>query len=359
MTTVSPPDKWEMLPIGAYGTWGTDANLIELTRDDFTAVADAGGGDITVTSSGHGLVVGQYVRIEGTTNYDGEYVVQAVTTDTFDVTATYVSTETGTWDSNLIGDTYVRLENTTPGSGNGMMYKDFIPVETGGVYAFSCTAMATSVAAGRNVFCGIYWYESDKSTIVSASYANTGVLSAIGTWYDLAGIYEAPGRAKFAKPLFGKGNQAFYAFIDKIDFKRFPTCCLVTKSAAQNIAANTPTTIAYDNEAYDYGDNFDASSTYRFVAPATGLYSVSAQVVTTTDPGSTQSAYLYLNHNGTNIQFDKDYFLNGSSYNTLAGSTTLLMTRGQYLEIVYYHFAGGTWGVTTGSGTRLAVARVE
>jgi hypothetical protein len=63
-----------------------------------TAVADAGGGDITVTTSvQHPLYAGDSVTISGTTSYDGTYtVVTRASTTTFTVTATFVATETGT-----------------------------------------------------------------------------------------------------------------------------------------------------------------------------------------------------------------------------------------------------------------------
>jgi len=63
-----------------------------------TAVADAGGGDITVTTSAqHPLYAGDEVTISGTTSYDDTYtVVSRPTGTTFTVTATFVATETGT-----------------------------------------------------------------------------------------------------------------------------------------------------------------------------------------------------------------------------------------------------------------------
>ena len=63
-----------------------------------TAVADAGGGDITVTTSvQHPLYAGDSVTISGTTDYNGTYtVVSRASTTTFTVTAAFVSTQTGT-----------------------------------------------------------------------------------------------------------------------------------------------------------------------------------------------------------------------------------------------------------------------
>jgi hypothetical protein len=67
-----------------------------------TAFADAGGGQVTVTSAAHGLTNGEYVIISGTTNYNGYFVVANVTTNTFEITDTWVSDDgTGTWHSAL------------------------------------------------------------------------------------------------------------------------------------------------------------------------------------------------------------------------------------------------------------------
>jgi hypothetical protein len=75
-----------------------------------TVFADAGGGQVTVTSAGHGLSNGDSVLITKTTNYDGGYVISNVTTDTFEITATWVADDaTGTWDSGSLDGKDVRM----------------------------------------------------------------------------------------------------------------------------------------------------------------------------------------------------------------------------------------------------------
>lgn len=63
-----------------------------------TAVADAGSGNITITTSvQHPVYAGDSVTISGTTSYNGTYtVVTRDSTTTFTVTAAFVATETGT-----------------------------------------------------------------------------------------------------------------------------------------------------------------------------------------------------------------------------------------------------------------------
>ena len=70
-----------------------------------TAYADGGGGQVVVTSAGHGLSNGANLSISGTTNYNGVFVISAVTVNTFEITDTWVANDaTGTFNegSNLI-----------------------------------------------------------------------------------------------------------------------------------------------------------------------------------------------------------------------------------------------------------------
>jgi len=70
----------------------------EASSGSITAFADAGDGQVTVTDAGHGIVNGDHITISGTT-YDGDYTISNVTTDTFEITATWTATDTGTWAS--------------------------------------------------------------------------------------------------------------------------------------------------------------------------------------------------------------------------------------------------------------------
>lgn len=74
-----------------------DPYTLTIQSGSITAFADAGGGDVTVASAAHGLLDGEVAHITGTTNYNGTYTISNVTTNTFDITATWVSDDaTGT-----------------------------------------------------------------------------------------------------------------------------------------------------------------------------------------------------------------------------------------------------------------------
>ena len=56
-----------------------------------TAFADAGGGEVTVTSVAHGLSENDFLSITGTTSYNDIFGITNVTDDTFDITDTFVA----------------------------------------------------------------------------------------------------------------------------------------------------------------------------------------------------------------------------------------------------------------------------
>jgi len=58
-----------------------------------TAFADASGGQVTVTSNGHGLGLGDIVTISGTTSYNGIFTVANPQTNTFEITDTWVAND--------------------------------------------------------------------------------------------------------------------------------------------------------------------------------------------------------------------------------------------------------------------------
>ena len=103
-----------------------DNNPFDAHAKSITAVADAGGGDITLSVTAHGYLVGDRLTIVDTTSYDSptETVTNVVDADNFDVTATWVSNQTGRCASSVIkyngGDIVMPL--TASGSGEGYPY---------------------------------------------------------------------------------------------------------------------------------------------------------------------------------------------------------------------------------------------
>lgn len=58
---------------------------------DNAAAVDAGSGLVTIPITANGLKAGNQIIIAGTTNYNGVHTIQAVATNTVNITATYVA----------------------------------------------------------------------------------------------------------------------------------------------------------------------------------------------------------------------------------------------------------------------------
>lgn len=75
----------------------TDGNTLPLYNIKSAPCTDGGSGKILVTSAAHGLANGETVIINGTTNYNGNYVITKVNDNSFTFVKTYVSNQTGGW----------------------------------------------------------------------------------------------------------------------------------------------------------------------------------------------------------------------------------------------------------------------
>ena len=82
--------------------WYKDASVM-------ASQASNGAGGTTCTKNSHGLFEGQRVQITDTTDYNGIYSVSNVTTNTFDIDVTFVSSGTG-WFA-LMPDLYYHLDS--------------------------------------------------------------------------------------------------------------------------------------------------------------------------------------------------------------------------------------------------------
>lgn len=77
-----------------YGDW------LRILSGSITAFADGGGGQVVVTSAAHGISENNRVVITGTTSYNGTFTATNVTTNTFEIAATWVTDDaTGSWTS--------------------------------------------------------------------------------------------------------------------------------------------------------------------------------------------------------------------------------------------------------------------
>lgn len=147
-----------------------------------TAFADAGGGDVTVTSAGHGLSDGETVVITGTTNYDGSYTISNTAADTFDITATWVATETGMWSA-----WQEIVASTAFSKSAGLVYLDYTFVDedwnTDDIFQVTPSGISVDVGGSTYYPAVTSWVGviQDTSTIEGKIDTIDGVVAAIPT----------------------------------------------------------------------------------------------------------------------------------------------------------------------------------
>lgn len=340
-----PPDGYDVTGSGV--TWAGDFTLIP-GIGQITAVTNPGGGDIRIIASAAiDLVVGQYVRIEGTTNYDGEYAITATTSASFDVTATYVSTDTGTFYTNVCGEDSIRFEDNTPAGDPTYIYDTSIAIEIGKPLRMSALVQASSVAAGNTVLVGVRWYDADDGYLETSTVHNA-VLPATGGWYRLAGIVDPPVGAVGARPIVQKANNAFYIWQDDIALEELDVSFSAYRnSTAQTLLNNTVMKVEFDGEAYDYGSVYDSSSSYQFTAPQGGTYLFVTRVqifpAGGTFNGGGSTAALYFTVNGSiYTMIDHQPIPSGGSYLMLQGTEPIPLSLGDTVEVSAFHNDGGS-----------------
>jgi hypothetical protein len=99
-----------------YRLWATpgvpDTIISYVSDDSGTGTLEK----IRLTSVAHGLSVGDQINITDTISYNGGFEIFATTTDTFDIFAPFVATETGTWDTGSLTESskYVTTASNGP-----------------------------------------------------------------------------------------------------------------------------------------------------------------------------------------------------------------------------------------------------
>jgi hypothetical protein len=126
-------------------TWVSDDATGTWTKG-ITAVADAGGGEVTVTVVAHRLANGSTVTQAGTTDYNGDYLISDVTADTYKITATWVSSQTGTI-SAANQDRYVC---------NGQLLRNDVPINMMERLKSSCAGTNVRQQGVYKLYAGAY-----------------------------------------------------------------------------------------------------------------------------------------------------------------------------------------------------------
>ena len=340
------PDDWVL----SAGVWGTDADLVTNVVGAITAFTDPGGGQVQITSVNHGCLANMYVRITGTTHYDGEYQAANIGTNTFRITHSWDGDDaTGQWHTCKSADAFILFEDTTPAGDPYIRLKTGkeIAIEEGMAYSVAAVAEADAIAAGDSITVGARWHDAAKTYMSSSDVATGLLLDAAGAWQTISGVVTAPAGARWASPYCKKNNVAFHAALDMLGMSKMPVCFSAYLSAAQDVSDTE--TIVFDTENFDYGGGFD-TATGVYTASVPGVYMISAQA-RFNDVDAGEYVYLALDQNGTPAR------VSTSPYSTTAddpvfvsGSWPIWLDVGDTVEISGHHNHVDDGGILVVSG---------
>ena len=113
----------------------------------------------------------------------------------------------------------------------------------------------------------------------------------------------------------------------------------MSRVAAQSIPHNTNTNIDFDSEFYDVGDIANIS-TNRFTISRTGKYLITAYAVTAGAMDAGEGFILYMNKNGTTVNYDVNYSIATDQAIVATVTDTLSLVAGDYIEMAAYQNEG-------------------
>ena len=140
--------------IGKNGSATITIEIDNKTHKTFSAGAavDAGGGLVKLPlASGHGFVAGERVCIDGTTNYDGVFIVNSVEEAYIIIPATYVA-------ETILATAVVRVVITNVGSFSGNMNPIILKAKsyTAGIWQKQSVVFYNNLGYSRPYFSGLF-----------------------------------------------------------------------------------------------------------------------------------------------------------------------------------------------------------
>jgi hypothetical protein len=270
----------------------------------------------------------------------------------------------GTWDTDMqfttaqqkSADGCIEFLGTSPGVDPEMTYSEFIPVEPSRPYSWHAWFRANNTAAQLDL--EVDWYSAAEAFISTTSFYSASPTAA-NTWYRVGAIADAPSTAYYAKPVFRKTEDAYLVYVDEPVFRARPVAFDAYANSVTSIGTSW-TTITLDVEVYDYGSVFDHAASYRFTAPETGIYAISAAVGAVIS--ATDHLRVRLDINGTYQVYGAIVYSSNAALLMTAPVTApaLLLTRGQYVELQSLVTGAGAHNSQIGQGiTYMMGARTE
>jgi len=127
-------------------------------------------------------------------------------------------------------------------------------------------------------------------------------------------------------------------------------------SSNQIISDAVATKVQLNGESYDTNSNFDTTTDYRYTAPITGYYQVSALAKIYSSSGALGNAYIQIRKSGSEVAIAQ-MSSSPNSQASLSISDIIYLTAGEYLELwAFGDITSGTVAIdSNGNSTYLAV----
>ncbi|MAH50509.1 hypothetical protein CMI37_32100 [Candidatus Pacearchaeota archaeon] len=219
-----------------------------------------------------------------------------------------------------------------------LLYSSHFPVEPGRSYQVGISVKPSS--GSITVTARVEGLDSAKAysaayNIVSASSLSTS------DWTTKTITYTAASGEHYARVRLGRSANAGTVLFDTLRFVRAMPSFFATNET-QTIAKETTGAIAFTQEVYDHGSNYDAAAA-TFTAPFDGVYQFSAQVIEVTNDDA--DSYISFFKNGS--LFLRSSWGNGHQIN----SGPIALASGDTIIPKFYNDYNGT-ATITGAATK-------
>ncbi len=122
----------------------------------------------------------------------------------------------------------------------------------------------------------------------------------------------------------------------------------VTKDDAQVLTKNVFTKVAFDDEEFDLGGDYDAGAEYEFVAPTDGLYFFHAKV-SITSLADTKIGIIALFKNDAEVRRGNRINASGATISGLNVSALLSLSATDVIDVQAFHTNATDENVTAGN----------
>ena len=230
-------------------------------------------------------------------------------------------------------DRALRIDNAKGTSADpGARSVELVPINGGRPYVMDLAVKSATGSTSTAFLFRIVWYKEDKTDEAGTSTVTGN--GTIGSYIYSRNVISAPALARWAQFMVVKtaGIGAGIIYVDRFKMFRGNPAFLVYDSGGQSIPSSSTTTLTYDSESHDHGNNF---LTDTFTAPETGDYAFAATNRLASMANGTYALLSIYVDGALSVQGARSYNGSGGSaaLGVSVGVPSLRLTAGQLVTI--------------------------